>query len=164
MPPDTTLRTFIEAVKTQETNTTKVLGRIFANPGQYQGTPFFNWLNQPDALSGNAIANALAQPVDQPLPQQVRTDLLALSQSELNHLDDWDPQDKEQRLRPALVTAISANRPVHFRWQVHPDNVEQSDINPAGAAGQGAITIKFLSPRANVKLSALNFGDVKVDV
>ena len=62
------------------------------------------------------------------------------------------------------MAAISGNRSVHFRWQVYPGNVEQSDIDPAGVAGKGEITIKFLSPRAKVRLSTFSFGDVTVDV
>jgi hypothetical protein len=146
MPPGTTLRTFIEAIQTGQTKTTRALDDFFRNPGGLDGHP-----GRKDFKNAGAF-NAL--------PGWATTALQPhLSALELAHIDSW-PNDQKDNVRAKLDQAIHYSRnAVHFFWQPHPGNSEEVEIIDPDQDGD--ITIIFKSPRNKITQTATQ---VTVDV
>lgn len=146
MPPGSTLRTFIEAIQTGQTKTTRALDDFFKNPGGLAGH-----------LGRNDFKNAGAFNV---LPGWAKTALMPhLSALELDHIDSW-PNDKKDDVRAKLDQAIHYNRnAVHFFWQPYPGSSE--DVEIIDPDQNGDITIIFKSPRSKITQTATQ---VTVDV
>ena len=147
MPPGTTFRTFIEAVQTGETNTTKALDVFFNNPGRHQNHP-----NRNDFKTRHAFDK---------LPQWAKTALgSALSAVELAHVDDWDNAQKDD-VRDACDRAIDQRlTAVKFRWGPGTGPADETVITPPDNAG--IIWITFKSARKNIRITGAD--DVTVDV
>ncbi len=93
-----------------------------------------------------------------PAPYLTALSRRGLSAEEVKHIRDWPEGDKE-RVREAVLNAITANRTVHFAWKLYDGSKERTTIR---AAGPGAITITFFSPWSNVR--AVGRDDLTVDV
>ena len=147
MPEMSTIKQFVVAVQTGQTNTTRALTSMFVRPGHYTGDPNWQAFQQPYALNT--------------LPGWLRTMLKNnnLSDKEIDHMDEWPNEEKEQ-VRQALVQAILANRNAVFSWQLYDGSVSANAVE--GAGGSGDLRIAFRSPRANVRSSALTYGDISV--
>ncbi|OGO53270.1 MAG: hypothetical protein A2148_09080 [Chloroflexi bacterium RBG_16_68_14] len=148
MPEGSTIKKFVEALKSGRTNTTKALDTIFA-----------------DASKRAAHSKDLGAPgaFNRPLAGWARTELRSagLSEQELTHIDDW-PDDQKEDVRQALVTAINGKRAIHLSWELHSGPAEATDIQ--GLAGTGDVTVTFRSPRSKMKVSLATFGDISVEV
>ena len=156
MPEHSTIKAFVNAVKSRRTKPTKVLDALLSNPASYQGTPLLTSLQQPHALDNlpQWAKNELGKP-GQSDPE------LSLSNAELDHINSW-PKDEKDKARDALVTAIVGARPIAFRWELYDGALSVTQVD--GLQGTGLITVRFLSPRDNVRHTGLTFGEVFVDI
>lgn len=147
MPAYSTLRTFINAVRTGRTNITETLDKLMTNPARHK-------------LNTNELTLRQEHSLDAPLPDWMRRILktAGMSDAEVSHLDIW-PDDKKEEVRTVVVQAIDANLPVRFFWELHdgatPDNVISQR--------EDGWTVRFRSPAAGVRLSHVNLGSVHVD-
>jgi hypothetical protein len=142
-----TIKQFVVAVQTGQTNTTRALTAMLVRPGRYTSDP--NW----QAFQQQYCLNTL--------PGWLRKMLKDnnLSDKEIDHMDEW-PDEEKETLRLALVAAIQANRNTVFSWHLYDGAVSANHVE--GANGGGDLQIAFRSPRANVRSSALTFGDISV--
>ena len=148
MPPGTRVRTFIEALQSGRTNTTKALDAVFTRPGSLQNHPHRNDFRTAGAFNI--------------LPAWARSEFqqAGLSNVELAHIDSW-PTHLTDAVRTSLNDAIQNNRnAVHFFWEPYDGNVEDTQIIDPDANGD--ITIKFRSPRKNIR--QVGADDITVDV
>ena len=151
MPPATTIKKFIEALRRRETHFTEVADGIFSNPGNApnlpRGGPAWAQFQRPNALNA---------PLRQTSPD-IAAFLLGrgMTAAELDHIDRWDNGLKE-RLRARLATAISGREPaMKFYWELHGRPREDADIEDH--------TIVFKSPQRGVRIvSADVSGEVEI--
>ncbi len=142
MPDMSTIKTFVKALKTGMTKTTKALDKC-------DYASHLDELRKPHAL-------------DKPLPGWARGALQPpLSDAELDHIDDW-PDGQKDLVREAIVTAAENKRKLQFFWELHSGTDEETDIQ--GLAGAGTTTIRFRSPRSKLRVSMATFGDISVNV
>lgn len=148
--PSSTVRTFVEALQTGETAITRALQRVFTNSSQHKNHAHWPDLQVPGAL-------------DKPLPDWARTELRnqGLTDRDLDHIDDW-PDVQKELVRGVLVAAVQTNRVVRFRWELHDGAVSVNDIQN-DPDPHGPIVVTFRSPRQNLKLSEVNYGNVDVE-
>jgi hypothetical protein len=136
---------FIQSLRTRKTDVMKKLDNMFSNPAAFQNHPRFAQ-NAGDNLQAARILDTL-----KPWAAQVlQAGPLAIGAAEIAHIDAW-PADQKERVRDTLVTAISADRRVHFFWELHGGDDEVTDILDDG---EGDITIIFRSPTKNVDINA----------
>lgn len=156
MPEHSTIKAFVNAVKSRRTKPTKVLDALFSKPASYQGTPLLTSLRQPHALDN--------------LPQWARDELgkpgtgtpeLALSNAEFVHINSW-PNDEKEKAREALVAAVDGARSIAFHWELYDGALSVTQVD--GLSGSGPIAVRFLSPRDNVRQGGLTYGEVYVDI
>ena len=134
MPEPSTIKKFVESLKTGETNTTKVLEKLFGSQQALQALS-----NHPNVTNGDlARANALSSGANGGLPVWAKQELqgqgpasgllggLRLSDKELEHIDSW-PAPQRDRVRGALAAAVSSGNPVHFSWELHAGNAEETE-------------------------------------
>jgi hypothetical protein len=150
MPPYTTLRTFIDALKSGETNITRVLEDVAADrplleanaadlrtPGRFH--PVF-----PDWARGALI--------DRNRPR-------CLSLQELAHIEAWPPDEKEA-VRVQLARSLDEPVRLVFRWEIHDGDEPRTELRRESG---GEAQLVFRSPRAGVELtSRINMGDIRV--
>src|SRR3990170_6944554 len=150
MPPASTIKTFLKALRTGRTHFTEVLDGIFTSPGNLPGL-------YPGEYHEFSQPHALDTPLRQTSPL-VAAFLLSqgMSSQEIDHMDKWPDTVKEQ-VRVALDNnAIKTNTPFKFFWELYDGAASDAVI--------GANTISFRSPRAGLDVSAVTFGDVSVQV
>ena len=141
MPSATGMRTFLRAIRTGKTRTTKALeelvrarnpaliNRLRASPRALNGLPA--WLRA--ALVNQGAANPA----------------LDLSDEEFNHIRHW-PNSEKRKVRNWIDTAIGPPaRNVHIRWKLHAGNASDNDVD--NLPGPGDITITFRSPESRVR-------------
>jgi len=147
VPETSTIKQFVVAVQTGQTNTTRALTSMFVRPGRYTNDPNWQAFQQPYCLNT--------------LPGWLRKMLKGnnLSDQEIDHMDEW-PNEEKEAVRLALVAAIQANRDTVFSWQLYDGSVSANAVE--GVGGANDIRIAFKSPRANVRSSALTYGDISV--
>jgi len=145
MPPPTTMRTFLEAIRSGRTNTTEALDMLFASPAAVRAHPNFTDLQAPGMLN-------MLQP-------WARAELrrLGVGSEELAHIDDW-PNNQKEIVRQKLVDAMNGNKPVEFSWKVYPGATEDTSIDE----GPAKVTITFFSPESKVRATGPD--SVSVDV
>lgn len=145
MPAYSTLRTFIDSLRTGQTNITRSLDQILSNPGEYRDNEHYDWISQPDALR-------------KPMPGWLRRMLrdAGVSEPEIDHIDRW-PNAQKELVRQRIVESIDNDRPMHFRWELHDGD------KPANTVDTDSNVVTFKSPRAGVHLSNLNLGAIHVD-
>ncbi len=139
MPPFSTVRTFVTALQSGQTNITRALDRLLTNPGRHRTNPNFA------SFRNRQAANA-------PLPPWLRGLLRGegVSDPEVEHIDAW-PDDQKEPVRDKTVEAILGDRRMRFFWELYdgpaPDTLIE-DPDPTGG-----ITVRFRSPRSRVRLS-----------
>jgi hypothetical protein len=147
MPIGTTVRTFIEALQSGQTKTTKALDAFFDNPGRHQNHP-----NRNDFKIRGAFDRLPTWATNALQPN--------LSPLELAHINSW-PNDQKDSVREKLDGAIAdKRRAVHFFWELGRANAESTNIEDPDEDGD--ITITFCSPRQ--KLRQVGPDDITVDV
>jgi len=148
MPPVSTVRTFIEALRTGRTNITRALDQLLANPGSLQDDPDYPGVQQQGALNGMPEwlrARLTQPPVAPPLRPQ-----------EIDHIERW-PNGQKEIVRAEIVTSIQQNRRTTFAWEHYRGSAPVNEVRPGPGGG---IEIVFRSPGANITLTAAGEIDV----
>jgi hypothetical protein len=152
MPDMSSVITFVTALKTRKTNSTKALDVLFANdPTNGAGHP---QLANPNFAKLD-VANALSSGPGGSLPSWAKLELLAagLSHPEVNHVGQW-PANQREDVRQVLVAFIQENSALEFFWDLTNGTSEETDIS--------GNVITFLSPKSNVHFLGPN--NISVDV
>ena len=138
MAPMAHLRTFIAALRTGETRTTKALEGVMGRRRGAEAEELITALNRRGALKA---------PLQAPFRQAVKK--TPLPERFIDHcIDDWPDAQKEQA-RLALVKAIDDGHRVRFRWGLTAGRGYQTEITRAG----NRVTITALSPRSSLQIS-----------
>jgi hypothetical protein len=166
MPPYSSLRTFIDALTTGQTNITRGLDTLANN--ESKKAAYGAQIAQPGHLSGNQ------------LPDWLRRELSStgVTAEEIAHMERW-PADEREAARAALHEAWTAGHDVRFEWEIHEGGNPKTErrgnppadaIEPASMAAQSSGTgrplarIVFRSPRKGVRItSKVNLGEIKVE-
>lgn len=149
MPERSTIQSFINALQSGQTTITRGLQRLWDERSTLSN------------ITSKAATLALT-----PLDADVKTALGArgLGTTELDHIDEW-PDVEKRKVRRALVVALNSNpqRDVEFFWELYNGSASVAQID--NLHGPGTITVRFLSPRANVRVVAESIaGEVFVDL
>lgn len=142
MPAYSSLRTFIEALRTGDTNITRTLRRAIAREGV-------------------ALIRDRAS-VDPHLSDDLREVLAryGMATEEIDHIENEWPPEKRNEAREWVLAAADENRSVAFSWELFAGANPANRMDDPGAPEPVLIT--FQSPRKGVNLSWPNFGQVKV--
>jgi hypothetical protein len=146
MPPMTSIKTFVAALRTGETRTTQALEKAVARRRGVRAEALIGLLRQQGACKT-------------PLQDELRTALRAERLPERyiqNCIDGWPDTQKEQ-MRRAIVTAINGGHRVRFEWGITPAATYRTDIR---RADNGTVTILALTPRSSLRAS--RDGDIAV--
>jgi hypothetical protein len=144
MPPTSSIRTFINALKTGQTRTTRRLDELFATPGQLN----LNTQQVQDLRTPNIFSQQLPVWVSDLLsPQQ---GINALSYLELKHINEW-PSEQKEEVRQKLVIALDNNLGIRFFWELHEGTAPATLIRDLG--GSSGFLVTFRSPRSLVTLA-----------
>jgi hypothetical protein len=146
MPAYSTLKSFINALKTGDTNITQCLERLAndrAKRAQY-------------ATDIRALHTGVGQ-----LPGWLRNEMVqaGMSQPEVDHVERWPDREKE-KVRLQVVEALDHDSNLHFSWELFEGDDPLSEVRRDPSQD---VRVVFRSPRKGVKLSAINHGDVKVE-
>jgi hypothetical protein len=146
MPVYSTLRSFVNAIRSGDTNITQCLERLAndrAKRAQY-------------ATDIHALHAGVGQ-----LPGWLRNEMVqaGMSQPEVDHVERWPDAEKE-KVRVQVVEALEQDRNLHFSWELFAGDDPVSEVR---RDPNQDVRVVFLSPRKGVILSALNHGDVKVE-
>ncbi len=133
MPPTTSVRTFIQALQSGKTGTTRGLDALFTPP--YEGKPGATDIQEPGALNA-------------PLHGWAVTALInaGLSGPEIRHMNLW-PDDQKEDLRAVLAQAVVDDRGAQFFWGLHDGSEPLTEVDDSGP---GDVIVRFLTPRSLV--------------
>ena len=147
MPAYSTLRDFIDAITTGDTNITRSLAALsnnehkrserrteMATPGLLNGPRFPEWLRG-ELIQGN------------------------LKDKELEHIERW-PDSQKEIARAQVYSAWIENRPIQFSWELYSGDEPVTEIR---RDPNQDVRLVFRSPRKGVNLSHINFGDISVE-
>ena len=137
MPAFSTLKTYMDAVHSGQTNITRVLNLLMQYPAQWKGTQI--------------EVNPLSQPVKDEFSAQGRMTL-----AEISHIENQWPMAQKQVLLNHVVNAINADRPMVFKWGLTSGPDPETDIvwPPEGAPPTQPVMVTFRSPRAGVTFTS----------
>ncbi len=136
MPPSmVSIEKFVEVLQTGQTDITKAIDELFADPGALMGTDLYRQLQQGGALDSLS-----------PEMRAIGTEK-GVTDKEMDHIDEW-PNDQKDEVREKMVASVANNRPMHFFWELHRYDNEAIEILDPDAAGD--ITVIFLSPKSNL--------------
>ena len=142
MPPMTSLNTFIQALQTGQTKTTKALDHVVAH--RRSNAQLLELFRKPRAL-------------DAPLQSALRSAVLGapLGNKYIKHCIDGWPDDQKERMRRAVVTAIRYKHAVRFGWGLTSAAAFTTMIHKTPS---GDVEITALTPRAmlSTKGAAIN--------
>lgn len=146
MPTYSTLRSFVKAITTGDTNITKTLERLSNDDAKRK--KYATDLDAPHLAVGQ-------------LPGWLRNEMVqtGMSQPEVDHVERWPDRQKEIA-RAQIVAAISGVRPIRFSWELYDGN---DPITEVRRDTDGEVRLVFRSPRKGVKLSLVNLGGVTVE-
>ncbi len=137
MPPMSTTRTFIQALQTKRTNTTKALDLLLARNLSGSQHPQHAFLGSLQAADVSGV-----------LPAWVKLGLTGAGitpGAEMDHIDSWPNKDD---IRKAAIVAIEGNRSIKFFWDLHDGHDEENQIDDSGT---GDIIITCRTPRRKVR-------------
>ena len=146
MPTYSTLRSFVKALTTGDTNITQCLTRLAnADPKRKQ---YATDLAAPHLAVGQ-------------LPGWLRNEMVqtGMSQPEVDHVERWPDRQKEVA-RAQIAAALAENRPIRFSWELYDGDDPVTEVR---RDSDGEVRLVFRSPRKGVTLSLLNLGGVKVE-
>ena len=167
MPEKSSIKKFVEAVKTGKTKTTKVLNAVFENKtAAYNGSTLFDASHLGQARFLDDLRAPDLDLVRDELRKPGKSDPeLALDDADLDHMNSWSPDEKE-KVRKALVDAVgasgAASRNIHFSWALYDGGDSKTDVDDPGPPGD--IVVRFLSPRKNVDKSGFTYGEINVKI
>jgi hypothetical protein len=146
MPAYSTLRSFVNALKTGDTNITQCLERLAndrAKRVQY-------------ATDIHALHAGVGQ-----LPGWLRNEMVqaGMSQPEVDHVERWPDAEKE-KVRVQVVEALEQDRNLHFSWELFAGDDPVSEVR---RDPNQDVRVVFRSSRKGVKLSLVNLGGVTVE-
>lgn len=143
MPAYSSLRTFIESLRTGETNITQTFARALAAEGV-------------DPIRDrDSVDPALSTTVKELLSKH------RMKPAEINHIEDHWTAAQRNEVREWILAAVAADRDVTFSWELFAGRDTGNRRDDPGAPAPVSIT--FLSPREGVNLQGPNFGQVRVD-
>jgi hypothetical protein len=137
MAPMSSLRTFIEALRTGETRTTKALDHVVARRHGAKAAELITLLHKRGALNA---------PLQDPFRQAVKG--APLPERYIQECIDGWPDAQKEKMRRALVIGIRDHRRIRFAWGLTPEAGFQTEIRHTGA---GALTITALTPRSSLR-------------
>ena len=137
MPPMSSLRTFITALRTGETRTTKALNHVVARRSGATAA---------DLIAALRKRGALKSPLQDPLRQALRNAPLPNRYIEAC-IDGW-PDPHKEKIRLAILRAIRDRRRVRFVWGLTPERSFTTEISRKRT---GTLTITTLTPRASLR-------------
>jgi len=140
MPPMSSLRTFIAALKTGETRTTKALESLAGRRRGATATAVIAQVNK---------ANAMNTPLGDPLRSAIR--MSPLPENVIATCIDGWPNSQKEKIRVAVARAIREGRRVRFRWGLTPESGFRTEIHDSGS---GTLTITTLTPRSALRTHA----------
>jgi hypothetical protein len=132
------LRTFISALKTGETRTTKALQRV---AGRRQGTAAQTLIA---ALKHKGALNA---PLRAPVRDAIKK--TPLPDRYIDRCIDAWPDAQKEEARKAMITAINKGHQIRFRWGLKAGPGYDAKIH----RGPSSVTITALSPRSTLRIS-----------
>jgi hypothetical protein len=143
MPAYSTLRAFIDSLRTGETNITQTFARALAAEGV------------------GPIGNR--DSVDPKLSDTVKGLLRKhhMKPAEIEHVDEHWTGAQRNEVREWILAAVAAGRDVTFSWELFAGSATGNRRDDPGAPAPVSIT--FLSPREGVNLHRPNFGQINVD-
>jgi hypothetical protein len=135
------LRTFIAALRTGETRTTKALDHVVAHRRGTKAAKLIDLLHKPGALKA---------PLQDPFRQAVKG--APLPEKHVQQCIDGWPDAQKEKIRRALVIGIRDHRRIRFVWGLTPAAGFQTEIRKTGTgAGTGRLTITALTPRSSLR-------------
>lgn len=145
MPPFSTLRTFVNSLKSGETNITRSLERLVRDDKKRE--KYREWVDRPNSLDGE-------------FPPWLRTELVqaGMKEAEIEHIQDW-PDSQKEVVRAQISGAVKDKRPLRFGWELYDGKHPKSDVR---RDSDQEVRIVFQSPREGVELSFVNYGKVRV--
>jgi len=143
MPPMTTLRTFIEALSTGQTRTTRALDEAIRQRGAAAD----------ELMSALSETGALNAPLQDPIRRLIRK--TPLPDRYIDRCIDAWPDAQKERVRRAMLKAMRDGKRVRFRWGLTTASRYETEITTAG----NRTTITALSPRSTLHISG---GEVHV--
>ncbi|MEO8456341.1 MAG: hypothetical protein ABI559_00885 [Chloroflexota bacterium] len=149
MPPYSTLRDFIGALTTGDTNITRVLERVTNNEANRQ--KYLPQVEKPGAFNG-------------PIPEWICTEFrqAGMSQAEIEHIQERWPDSQKETVRAQLYEAWTQKRPIHFSWELFDGDDPRSEVR---RDSNQEMRVVFRSPRRGVKItSKVRIGELKVDI
>jgi hypothetical protein len=145
MPAYSTLRTFIDSLRTGETNITHSLESLLNNPEKRR------------ARAGDVQNLDVSQPFPEWLREEFRN--AGMSEKEINHIESW-PNTGKEIVRSELQAAIGTNGTLRFNWEIFDGDHPETAVRSRDGANA---RIVFQSPRTGVQLHHFNFGAIHVD-
>lgn len=147
MPAYSTIRDFIDAITTGDTNITRSLAAL--SNDQSKRTAHQTEMATPGLLNGPRF------------PEWLRTELIQghLKDQELEHIERW-PDSQKEIARVQVYSAWTENRPIQFSWELYSGDEPVTEIR---RDPNQDVRLVFLSPRKGVNLSHINFGDISVE-
>ncbi|MEX0682544.1 MAG: hypothetical protein WD904_03015 [Dehalococcoidia bacterium] len=146
MPPYSTLRTFIDALRTGETNITQCLENVTNNRALRDA--HLAEVQTPNAFDG-ALPQWLCDALDQ----------AGMSNDEIRHIERWPAREKEI-VRQQVALSIGDNRTLRYGWELQDGDAPVSDVR---VQNSNEAVIIFRSPRSGVHLKTVNFGFVDIE-
>src|SRR5438309_5670166 len=145
MPAYSTIHSFINAIKSGNTNITQCLERLANDVAKRQ--KYHADISAPHGAVGH-------------LPGWLRNEMVqtGMSQPEVDHVERW-PDDEKEKARVQIVEAIRDERVIHFSWELYDGDRPLTEVR---RDPNQDVRLVFRSPREGVKLSLLNFGDISV--
>lgn len=138
MPPMSKIRTFVDALKTGETKTTKALQTALGPRQSATARALIAALRQ---------TNALKRPLAEPFRGAIKKG--KLHDDYVTYcIDAWPDQDKED-VRKELLKAIGRGDSIRFRWGLKSGAGHEAVVEQVGRT----TTIMALSPRSLLKAS-----------
>jgi hypothetical protein len=144
LPPNSTLRTFVHALETGDTNITRVLTILMHYPTKWQPN----------------VADITVDPLSTFL-----RDLFSapgrMKLEEIDHIEDAWPMEQKEELRTQVLQAIQVGRRMVFKWGPTSGETPETDIvwPPDNAPPGVPIIVTFRSPRPGIQLSGEDGND-----
>ncbi len=143
MPAYSSLRTFIESLRTGETNITQTFARALAA----EGVGPIRDRDSVDPVLSPTVKGLLSKHGMKPV--------------EIRHVEDHWPPGQRNEVREWILAAVAAGRDVTFSWELFAGRDTGNRRDDPGAPAP--VSIAFLSPREGVNLRGPNFGQVHID-
>jgi hypothetical protein len=137
MAPMSSIRTFINALKTGETRTTRALNKVVADRRSAAA-------HERRAALGHS--GAMDAPLQPPFRDALRS--AALPDEMITECIDRWPDDHKERVRRALVKALKEGQRVQFAWGLTDGDDLRTEIRTTG----GTVTVSALSPRSSLRV------------